>query len=120
MRYLHKLARLLAPLAALGAAGIARADEPLTLGLAYTGDVVGVVSGGADSDPRYLDNLDLTADADLERIVGWKGATAHLHVLSNLGACSKPGWSRILAGQRCAPGSMISTANSTPANPPAC
>lgn len=88
MRRFKNLAARLAPIAALAAlmATPARADEPLTLGLAYTGDVVGVVSGGADSDPRYLDNLDLTADADLERIVGWKGATAHVHILSNLGA----------------------------------
>ncbi|MEG8052841.1 hypothetical protein QP185_05625 [Sphingomonas aerolata] len=34
---------------------------------------------------RVLDNLEITADGDLDRLAGWRGARAHLHVLSNQG-----------------------------------
>ncbi len=65
----------------------AQAEEgaPLTLQVVYTGDVIGVASGGIERGVRYLDNLFVTADGDLERLVGWDGAVFQADVLNNLG-----------------------------------
>jgi porin len=74
--------------AALLTAGPASADEPapaLTLGAMYTADVSGVTSGVRPRAGRYLDNLDLTADLDLEKAVGWRGAVLHAYALNNSG-----------------------------------
>lgn len=51
----------------------------------YTADAIGPVQGGISKSGRYLDNLDVTLDGDLERAVGWKGATVHAYVLNNMG-----------------------------------
>lgn len=53
--------------------------------IAYTADVTGVVAGGAAQAGRYLDNLEINVDGDLERVMGWRGARLHLSVLSNQG-----------------------------------
>ncbi|MBU1377635.1 MAG: carbohydrate porin [Alphaproteobacteria bacterium] len=72
--------------AALLSAGAAAADEPaLSLAALYTADVSGVTSGVRPRAGRYLDNLDLTADLDLEKAVGWRGATLHAYALNNSG-----------------------------------
>ena len=53
--------------------------------LVETIDLASVVRGG-DRDRTYvLDDTHLTADADLARLVGWRGATAHLDVMSTMG-----------------------------------
>ncbi len=49
-------------------------------------DLVSVVQGGSDRKVRSLTNVNLTADLDLGRLVGWQGGRAHLHVLDNRGA----------------------------------
>ena len=51
----------------------------------YTADVTGVVSGGAARAGRYLDNLSVSLDGDLERAWGWRGARLHLSGLYNGG-----------------------------------
>ena len=65
-------------LALLGASGalggVAGAEEAapgaaVELSLSYTADVMGVVDGGLSQRGRFLDNLDLIADVDLERLV---------------------------------------------------
>ena len=69
-------------------ASSARAEEvapAIDLSLTYTADSFAMVSGGSDHRLRYLDNLDLIADADLDRLVGWHGARLHLYALNNLG-----------------------------------
>lgn len=67
-------------------AGAAAAeDEPIEFSLAYTADVTGVVEGGLTQRGRFLDNLNLVADADLEKLIGWRGAIAHVDVLNNSG-----------------------------------
>lgn len=48
----------------------------------YKADVVAVVSGGLDRGVRLLGNAELMVDADLERLAGWHGARAKLHLLS--------------------------------------
>jgi len=42
--------------------------------------------GGTASGSRGMSNVDLRFNADLDRIAGWQGATAYLHVLDNRGA----------------------------------
>lgn len=87
-----KNSRLLATARALfvtglvGAATPALAGETLTLKLDYMADVAGVVRGGAAHKARVLDNLKLSADVDLEKALGWSGATFHVSALNNSGA----------------------------------
>lgn len=62
------------------------ADEGAwTHDIVYTADVTGAVSGGAKKAGRYLDNLDVIVDGDLEKAFGWRGATVHAYVLNNAG-----------------------------------
>jgi porin len=68
-------------------AGVAAAEEgAVGFSLSYTADVMGVVDGGLAQRGRFLDNLDLVADLDLERAAGWRGARAHFHLLNNSGS----------------------------------
>lgn len=62
------------------------ASEPTwTLSAEYTSDVTGVVSGGASRAGRYLDNLSVELDGDLEQAWGWRGARLHMSGLYNGG-----------------------------------
>jgi len=63
----------------------------ISLTAALTSDAVATVSGGQDHRLRYLDNLDLVADADMDAIAGLTGTTAHLYVLNNAGAIPNDG-----------------------------
>lgn len=76
----------LTALACLGCAVPAQAREGLDLAAVYTADVSATVSGGADREVRYLDNLELSLDADLGKLIGANGAALHAAVLNNLGA----------------------------------
>src|SRR3546814_1487611 len=58
---------------------------PILLQLTYTGEVMGNASGGARRGTRYLDNLDILFEADMERLVGWAGARIHVYGLYNNG-----------------------------------
>ncbi len=61
------------------------AQSAVDVHLVETIDIASIARGG-DRDRAYvLDDTDLTADADLARLVGWQGATAHVHVLSTMG-----------------------------------
>lgn len=77
--------------AALGAFCIAGpaaarvADPAWTVSAEYTADVSGVVSGGVSRAGRYLDNLSVALDGDLEQAVGWRGARLHVSGLYNGG-----------------------------------
>jgi porin len=51
----------------------------------YTADVMGPVSGGAARAGRFLDNTDLIANVDLDKALGWRGATLHGYLLNNSG-----------------------------------
>lgn len=82
----------LLPLMALGQP--ARAEEaPLPsqpastveIAMVYTSDVAATLTGGTDKKARYLGNVDLTADVDLDRLVGWRGARAFVYGLGNFG-----------------------------------
>lgn len=67
-------------------ATIDESHGPLLLQVTYTGDVIGNVAGGRRQDVRYLDNLDLVFEADLEALAGWTGAQVHVYGLYNNGA----------------------------------
>lgn len=58
---------------------------PILLQLTYTGEVMGNASGGLRRGTRYLDNLDIVFEADMEKLVGWTGAQVHLYGLYNNG-----------------------------------
>src|SRR5689334_22478971 len=62
------------------------ADAPLKLSGSYRADVAGTVSGGLAKRGRVLDDLQLFGDLDLDKAVGWKGASAHVELLNNSGA----------------------------------
>lgn len=86
----HVMTRLSAALAiglasAAGSAAAQTADPVWTLSAEYTADVSGVVSGGVTRAGRYLDNLSVELDGDLERAVGWRGARLHVSGLYNGG-----------------------------------
>ena len=61
-------------------------DNAVVWGFTYKGDVTSVVSGGASTSGRYLDNIEITGEASLEKLFGWTGAKAFAHLLSNSGA----------------------------------
>lgn len=58
---------------------------PILLQLTYTGEVMGNASGGVRRGTRYLDNLDIVFEADMEKLVGWTGAQVHVYGLYNNG-----------------------------------
>jgi porin len=82
-------------IAALAVAQGAAAQEPaaqektaqpaFTYQAVLTADVQGVASGGAAHGARYLHNIDLVGDLDLEKAIGWRGATLHGYILNNAG-----------------------------------
>ena len=63
----------------------APAPHPVTMEVRYVADAIGVLAGGSDRGARALGNLDVTTDGDLDRLIGWRDAKAHVHLLSNHG-----------------------------------
>jgi porin len=53
---------------------------PLSLTLTYGSDLEAVISGGRRTGADYLGRLGIIADADLDRLLGWRGTTAHISV----------------------------------------
>jgi porin len=62
-----------------------RHAAPVTLSAVYTVDLAADVAGGRARGARYLDNLDLQAAFDLDRLVGWHGARAFGYVIRDNG-----------------------------------
>jgi porin len=60
-------------------------DGPWTVEAAYTADLIGPVAGGLEHKAEALDNLDVIADLDLGKAMGWDGATLHGYLLVNNG-----------------------------------
>ena len=52
----------------------------LKYGVNYTGEVYDVTSGGLSRGATYNGLIEVYADVDLEKVVGWKGATIHANV----------------------------------------
>lgn len=64
---------------------IAGDQPPLLLQATYTGELIGNPAGGVRRGARYLDNLDIVFEADMERLTGWTGAQIHIYGLYNNG-----------------------------------
>lgn len=70
----------------LAASAAQSAEAPAwTHQIVYKADVMGPVAGAPKTAGRFLDNLDLIIDGDLERAIGWRGATIHAYALNNSG-----------------------------------
>src|ERR671920_1741863 len=52
-------------------------DRGIEIALTYINEVLDVVSGGLARRASYAGRLDLSIDADYEKLAGWKGASAH-------------------------------------------
>lgn len=76
----------LAALALAAGGGPAQAREGLDLAVIYTADVGATASGGADGRVRYLDNLEVSLDADLDKLARIDGTVLHFTLLNNRGA----------------------------------
>lgn len=88
------LAALALPALALPAMASAAEPDPdavaghgptMALGAVYTGERWSVVDGGVATGGAYVDNLDLTAELDGERVFGVEGLTLFGYVLYNNG-----------------------------------
>lgn len=76
-----------------GGSSFAHAEDdapasPLVLALDYQLDVMDVTRGGVRKGTEHLDALTLSADLDLERAVGWRGASAHVDLLNTSGGAA--------------------------------
>ena len=60
-------------------------QAPFIIDVTYTADLWRAARGGVRNGTRYLDNLDIVAEADLERLIGWPGAEVHVYGLYNNG-----------------------------------
>ncbi|WP_137871839.1 carbohydrate porin, partial [Sphingomonas sp. 1F27F7B] len=60
-------------------------EPALDIGATYRVDVSGVVADGRRMRGFGLDDLNIEADGDLARLVGWKGARFHIGLLNNFG-----------------------------------
>ncbi len=60
-------------------------DKPWNFEVVYTAELMGNVAGGVERGTRYLDNIDIVFDGDLDRMVGWTGAQLWLYGLYNNG-----------------------------------
>jgi len=60
-------------------------QPPLLVETTYIADSFVNAGGGRKRGYRYLDNLDLVLEADLEALTGWRGASVHLYGIYNNG-----------------------------------
>ncbi len=67
--------------------GVRSRIEPygIDLGMVYTADFFHNVTGGIETGSMYMDNLDITADIDGEKLYGLKGSKIFLYLLNNAG-----------------------------------
>ncbi|MES2496494.1 MAG: carbohydrate porin [Pseudomonadota bacterium] len=66
-------------------AEIDEVQGPILLETTYTGEVMAAAAGGVRRGTRYLDNLDIVLEADLDAVAGWRGAMLHVYGLYNNG-----------------------------------
>ena len=127
-----------------GGSRTALKNKGIDITLNYIGETFAVLSGGINRAGSYEGRAEFSVDADLEKLIGWTGGTAHVtvfnihssrnNVAANVGSiadpsnidalrprgCSPPGSSRISpTAFRCAPVNWPPTMSSSPARPPA-
>jgi porin len=65
-----------------GGARTALKDKGIEITLVYINEVLAVMSGGIDRRASYEGRFDLSVDTDLEKLVGWSGASTHFTVFN--------------------------------------
>lgn len=60
-------------------------QAPVIVDVTYAFDLWRAARGGNARGNRYIDNLDVVTEADMERLIGWNGATVHVYGLYNNG-----------------------------------
>jgi len=85
MTHAIRVFALSAAMTTVAAPALAEDDGAWTHEIVYTADVTGGLSGVDKKAGRFLDNLDVIVEGDLEKAVGWKGARVHLYLLNNSG-----------------------------------
>jgi porin len=60
-------------------------SRPVRFSAAYKIDLMSVMTGGVERGSSVLDNLSANLDVDFDAAFGWRGATAHVSLLSNHG-----------------------------------
>ena len=63
-----------------GGARSALHDRGINIDLTYTGEVMSVLSGGLDHHSIYEGLLDFSVNTDLQKLIGWTGATTHVTI----------------------------------------
>jgi porin len=63
-----------------GTARTALKDRGIDVAINYIGETLAVLSGGIDRRASYEGRLEVSVDSDLEKLIGWKGATTHVTV----------------------------------------
>ncbi|MBX6327078.1 MAG: carbohydrate porin [Pseudolabrys sp.] len=63
-----------------GGARTALKDSGVDVTLNYIGETHAVLSGGINRRASYEGRLEFSVDTDLEKLIGWKGATTHVTV----------------------------------------
>jgi porin len=61
------------------------AERGIVWEIVYKGDALADVSGGLRRGAKYMDNLDVKVEADMEKLFAWPGTTLFLSLLSNHG-----------------------------------
>ena len=65
-----------------GGARTSLKNKGIDVTLVYIGEVLGVLSGGIDRRASYEGRFEFLVDADLEKLIGWKGASTHFKVFN--------------------------------------
>ena len=65
-----------------GARTALKEKNGIDISLNYIGETFAVMSGGINRASSYEGRLELSVDADLQKLVGWTGATAHVTVFN--------------------------------------
>jgi porin len=83
-----------------GGARTALKDKGIDVNLTYINEVFGVLGGGLNQRSSYEGRFDLSVDTDLQKLIGWNGATTHVTVyqlhnsghtaVENVGSISDP------------------------------
>jgi porin len=83
-----------------GGARSALKDKGVDITLNYLGEIFGVLSGGINRRASYEGQLEFDVDADLQKLIGWSGASTHVtvfqihnsghDVIENAGSISDP------------------------------
>jgi porin len=83
-----------------GGARSALKDKGVDITLNYLGEIFGVLSGGINRRASYEGQLEFDVDTDLQKLIGWSGASTHVtvfqihnsghDVIENAGSISDP------------------------------